>query len=685
MQPPPRNPGTPAARNRIEQPPPQRGLRRLVLLFLVVLVLVGLASVASFEYAYMPPLRAIANPDRNELPAYDVWGQAISHQQAEELLATEDGRAFLSDANWAIRIDDELLRLGREVFYKETFGNEIFLTDVLGTLDGAIRPLNVALAVVALAGRGTNDLQVRLAEDVIIGDRVYRAGDRVSTGLDVPRGTFAVMGMKMRYERGRIMAGITCALCHSTVDTESGLVLEGITNPNLNMGLLLAMGTNPAAYFARTDVDLNEHPELFDDPGRTVTLADGSTRPLPNPAMLNDLVREVFINWPPGNFDTMIDLDANPTRTPDVFTHGEHPFGWTGFASIGPFRGINSLSNNVHAFNADPSIEIHMAPTKLDLEMEVYAGTLLQNAAHGRYRYEAGSGESPLDFMKAVDPRPETPGFGHTQHLPTYPGATALAPHSVLMSRHGYPVWHHINALSAFQESLIPPTPPIEPRPEMLTHGRQVFATAGCAQCHSGPAFSNHRVLPVGEIGTEPLRGTGMAKTREIFRRSQIYPMDAIVPVDPDTPVVDVPYGHLTTDQDIGRSLGHDDVGGYKVKGLIGLYWHAPYLHMGDVAVGPDATRDLGVPGTLLSGRLPDPSNSLRALVDRELRARVIDANRGAPSWDMGVRGIGHEFWVDTEAGFSAEDQDALLHYLLLLGHHREARPPDAEDAAASR
>jgi hypothetical protein len=659
------------------QPRTHGGGRRWIAgLAFVVVVLVALAFIVTFEYGYMPSTSKVINAERRELPAYDVWGQPVSQQEADELLASEEGRAFLSDANWAIRIDDELLELGREVFYKESFGNEIFLSEVIGALDGAIRPLNVALAIIALGGRGTNDLKVRLAEDVTIGDRTFRAGERVSTGLDVPRGAFAVMGMNVRYERGRIMAGITCALCHSTVDPDSGAVLEGVTNPNLNMGLLLALSTNPAAYVARTDVDLNDRPELFDDPERTVTLADGSTRPLPNPEALNDLVRRVFILWPPGNFDTMIDLDANPTRTPDVFTHGEHPFGWTGFASIGPFRGINSLSNNVHAFNADPSIEIHVAPAKLDLEMEVYAGTMLQNASRDKYRYQPGSGESPLDFMARVDPRPETPGFGHAQHLPTYPGATALAPHSVLMSRHGYPIWHHINALSAFQESLVPPTPPIEPDPAMLRHGRQVFADGGCAGCHSGPAFSNHEVIPVSEIGTEPQRGTGMMKSREIFTAPRIYPMDAIVPVPPDTPEIDVPYAHLTTDEAIARALGHDGEGGYKVKGLIGLYWHAPYLHMGDIAVGPDAETDLGMPGTLLSGTLPDPANSLRALIDRNLRARVVEANRSAPTWDLGVQGLGHEFWVDERAGFTAEDQEALVHYLLLLGHHEEARPP---------
>lgn len=646
---------------------------------LIAAIVVALAFV-SVEYAYIPPLDRVVNSERHPAPAYDVWGRSVSHSEAEAMLATEQGRALLSPANWAVPIDDEMLSLGREVFYAETFGNEIFLTDILGTLDGALTPWAMARALIALRGEGTDNLQVRLADDVTIGERRFRKGDLVDTGLDVARGTVAVMGMKVRYERGRFMVGITCAACHSTVDPDSGDVLEGVTNANIDMGLLLALSKNPGAYFGRTNVDLHEHPELFDDPERAIVTADGQEQRLPNPERLNDLVREVFLLWPPGNFDTMADMNANPTRTPDAFTRGDHPFGWTGFSSLGPFRGLNTLANNVHAFNTDPLIEAHFAPVAYDLDPDVYLATVLQNAPRGHYRYDPRSGESARAFFKRVDPRPDTPGFAHTQPLPTYPYASPLAPHSVLISRHGYPVWHHVNALSAFQNTLVPPVPPLAPDAHRLAHGRKVFARAGCAECHAGPTFTNHQVISASEIGTEPERAKALEDTRDILRAPQIYPMDAVVPVAPGTPVIDVPYQHLVSDAEISRSMGHDGEGGYKVKGLIGLYWQAPYLHMGDVAVGPESDTDLGLAGTLSRGTLPDATNSLRALLDRDLRARVIEANRAAPTWELGVRGEGHEFWVDDTAAFSRDDQDALIHYLLLLGHHEEARAPDEAD-----
>jgi hypothetical protein len=89
-------------------------------------------------------------------------------------------------------------------------------------------------------------------------------------------------------------------------------------------------------------------------------------------------------------------------------------------------------------------------------------------------------------------------------------------------------------------------------------------------------------------------------------------------------------------------------------------------LHDGGVAVGPEPATQLGAAGTLLRGILPDPANSLRALVDRERRQRVVAANQASAALQaMQVRGIGHEFWVDTAAGFHQIEQDALIHYLL--------------------
>jgi hypothetical protein len=101
------------------------------------------------------------------------------------------------------------------------------------------------------------------------------------------------------------------------------------------------------------------------------------------------------------------------------------------------------------------------------------------------------------------------------------------------------------------------------------------------------------------------------------------------------------------------------------VLGLVGLRWNAPYLHDGGVAVGPDRSQ-AGLPATTLRGVPPDPSNSLRALLDRRLRAAAVAANRADEGLrSVRVEGVRHEYWADREAGFSEEEQADLVRYLL--------------------
>lgn len=106
----------------------------------------------------------------------------------------------------------------------------------------------------------------------------------------------------------------------------------------------------------------------------------------------------------------------------------------------------------------------------------------------------------------------------------------------------------------------------------------------------------------------------------------------------------------------------------------MGLYWTAPYLHDGGVAVGKDVGTQLGVSGTLLKGIMPDPFNSLKALVDKKLREKVITANRSSKALrQTHVQGIGHEFWVDESTGFTKEEQEALIKFLLSI---KRFQPP---------
>jgi hypothetical protein len=193
-----------------------------------------------------------------------------------------------------------------------------------------------------------------------------------------------------------------------------------------------------------------------------------------------------------------------------------------------------------------------------------------------------------------------------------------------------------------------------------------LFARANCTACHSGPALSNNRVLPATEVGTEPARATALRRTERIWEKPKAYSFDQAVPLPPNPRVLDVPTDRLT-DEQIPLAYGWSGTpGGFKVMHLVGLYWTAPYLHDGGVAVGANADSQLGMAGTLRKGINADSKNSLRALVDRELRRKVVAANAADPDLAaMNVRGVGHEFWVDAAAGFTPEEQEAFLLYLL--------------------
>lgn len=86
------------------------------------------------------------------------------------------------------------------------------------------------------------------------------------------------IGAKISYDRGQIRLGLTCAVCHSAFDPDSGRVIDGVTNQNLNAGLILAMASNSAAYFTHTGVDVRE---LLQG-NEVMTLPDGTQQTLPD-------------------------------------------------------------------------------------------------------------------------------------------------------------------------------------------------------------------------------------------------------------------------------------------------------------------------------------------------------------------------------------------------------------------
>jgi hypothetical protein len=134
--------------------------RRWILgIVLNTILLLGVALLIPWEYAYVPGGSDVLNPTpRVTDQAFDVWGRSVSQGEANRLLQAEEGRATLSPASGAVRIDGETPRLGHDSYYAATLGNEVFLTDIAPTMSGQVRFSGVGLALLKLGERRRSPL-----------------------------------------------------------------------------------------------------------------------------------------------------------------------------------------------------------------------------------------------------------------------------------------------------------------------------------------------------------------------------------------------------------------------------------------------------------------------------------------------------------------------------------------------
>jgi hypothetical protein len=330
----------------------------------------------------------------------------------------------------------------------------------------------------------------------------------------------------------------------------------------------------------------------------------------------------------------------------------------------GPFRGLSAQNNNVHALNSDSLLLAESSQTLFDMDKEMYLAILLQNAASRRYRFQPSRPQRPSEFLAVLNGG--RPGLNEVVLPPTYPKGTVISPDGTLTSAPGYLFWQQNNAMAAWQDTIVPPPARIAVDSGTKQTGREVFERAGCSGCHSGPFLTDNSVVPTGEIGTNSARGLALAKTELNFTAPVIFSFDTPVPLPPHPKTLAVPTASFDGKQLDLAWAHHGSGGGYKVPSLVGLFWSAPYLHDGGVAVGKDEGASVGLPGTVEVNQMPDPFNSLRALVDRDLRARVIAANESSPRLQrMNVQGVGHNYWVDGQSGFTGEQQRALVQFLL--------------------
>jgi cytochrome c5 len=208
---------------------------------------------------------------------------------------------------------ERMIEEGRRTFRYDTFGDQVFWSRTLG-IHTALRSVSPRTAL----GVG---LKVD-AEALPPGTRIDRLDldDPAVTALLLQRN--AVVGLRGFFNRDGSLraAGITCALCHSTVDNSVapgvGKRLDGWANRDLNVGAIINLAPNL-------------------QPVADVLGVDEAT------------VRTVVQSWGPGRFDAELFLDGKAFR----------PDGKTAATLLPPAYGLAGSVTYWNAFVAN--LEMH--------------------------------------------------------------------------------------------------------------------------------------------------------------------------------------------------------------------------------------------------------------------------------------------------------------------------------------
>jgi hypothetical protein len=222
------------------------------------------------------------------------------------------------DDLWTLSIErssKSLMDKGKAVFRFETFNDEVFWTDKL--------QLHKALVSEEHGGIGKgltpkDALAAGLKVDLKLLPEFLKQKIKEGKFLDDPLVTLellrlnAVVGVIAKFDGKKIKSvGVTCASCHSTVDSETGIGnrLDGWPNRDLNVGAVISMAPDLSVYEHLLGVD-------------------------------NATVKKVLASWGPGKFDAELNLDGKAFRPdgksaatliPEAFGHAGHNLHtWTG-------------------------------------------------------------------------------------------------------------------------------------------------------------------------------------------------------------------------------------------------------------------------------------------------------------------------------------------------------------------
>jgi hypothetical protein len=430
--------------------------------------------------------------------------------------------------------------------------------------------------------------------------------------------------------------------------------------------------------------------------GKTIIDSTGQLVKLPDPQKFEAAFDDAVLDVPFGNFESSPDTINNTTQIPSVFTFKSGPYLPDGQFAVGPFGGLSGQTNSVYSSEINLLAAAQLSAATIGIDPEVYLGTTLQNAADPRLRLPKGAPVKPSQWLRQVAPNPNqaeledqipAPGTGSYPMLQpsifTYNGLV-LSPNTSSLDRAKGPFLFGMNAIAAWENSLVPPPNKSPENQQALAsnsvqNGGKIFEQ-NCASCHIPPFFTDNKIHPISEIGTNPARAQSRLAINDLLVPPKLYTFNTPVPVPANAEVLDVPTEGIS-DSPTTLPKGILPDGGYKTPPLRGLYLSAPYLHDGGVAVRAGAIQvaqdgsftlvdptGLGLPGTLSQGIPADSASSLRALVDSQLRAQVIATNQAYPPLvRSNLDGRGHDFYVDASTGFTPTQQRDLINFLLAL------------------
>lgn len=624
---------------------------------------------------------------------YDYFGKLLSPQEAAGVVANkglDPNNPISYQRVGAVKITKELIAQGEDIFFNRKIGDTFGLQGAFGFGLGIAKILpELQTAIVKLQGQPTTNLQIILEKDIALGSRTFPKGTVVNTGLKMEKGgTFPIgLGITSNID-------VTCAVCHVSLSNK-GERLLGVPNGEIATPLLVALAPNSAAGFSR--LKFNPLDPQYKGNGKIILDSKGNKVELPDPEKFEKAFDDAVLDVPFGNFESSSDSLNNTTQIPSMFTFKNHPYFLDGQFGVGPFAGLSAVSNGVHSSEINLSAAAQLSAKTLGIDPEVYIGTFLQNAAVPSLRLPEGPPVKPSQWLRKLAPNPTqaeledqipAPGTGTYPNLRpslfTYNGL-------VFSPNTGKPgdiasgtFLFADNAMSAFQNSLVPPANQTSENWQALNsnsvkRGAKIFEKANCATCHIPPFFTDNKIHPIDEIRTNPARAQSRLGLSNLLVPPKLYTFNTPVPIPANAEVLDVPTQGIS-DTPTTLPKGILPKGGYKTTSLRGLYLSAPYLHDGGAAVRAGSLKvdsnaiavvdktGLGLSGTLSLSIPADPASSLRALVDRDLRAKVVKANKANPSLvRSNLDGTGHYFYVDRQSGFNSNQQTDLINFLLAL------------------